>query len=63
MNLGIIESPLTLLFSDAAVIIGSLHIFFPMMVLPLSSALGKIDPNLQQAARTLGAPAWKVFLR
>jgi len=63
MNLGIIDSPLTLLFSDAAVIIGSLHIFFPMMVLPLSSALGKIDPNLQQAARTLGAPAWKVFLR
>ena len=40
MNLGIIGSPLTLLFSDAAVIIGSLHIFFPMMVLPLSSALG-----------------------
>ena len=63
MNLGIIDSPMTLLFSDAAVIIGSLHIFFPMMVLPLSSALGKIDPNLQQAARTLGAPAWKVFLR
>jgi putative spermidine/putrescine transport system permease protein len=50
MNLGIIDSPMTLLFSDAAVIIGSLHIFFPMMVLPLSSALGKIDPNLQQAA-------------
>jgi putative spermidine/putrescine transport system permease protein len=63
MNLGIIDSPMTLLFSDAAVIIGSLHIFFPMMVLPLSSALGKIDPNLQQAARTLGAPTWKVFLR
>ncbi|EMS99591.1 binding-protein-dependent transport systems inner membrane component [Agrobacterium tumefaciens str. Cherry 2E-2-2] len=63
MNLGIIDSPMTLLFSDAAVVIGSLHIFFPMMVLPLSSALGKIDPNLQQAARTLGAPAWKVFLR
>ncbi|MFB9949035.1 ABC transporter permease [Rhizobium puerariae] len=63
INLGIIESPLALLFSDAAVVIGSIHIFFPMMVLPLSSALGKIDPNIQQAARTLGAPAWKVFVR
>ena len=63
MNLGITEVPLALLFSDTAVVIGSLHIFFPMMVLPLSSALGKIDPNIQQAARTLGAPAWKVFLR
>ena len=39
MNLGIIDSPMTLLFSDAAVIIGSLHIFFPMMVLPLSGPL------------------------
>lgn len=63
IKLGIIDSPLSLLFSDAAVVIGSLHIFFPMMVLPLSSALGKIDPNIQQAARTLGAPAWKVFWR
>lgn len=63
LHLGIIGQPLALLFSDTAVVIGSLHIFFPMMVLPLSSALGKIDPNLQQAARTLGAPAWRVFLR
>lgn len=63
LHLGLIDSPLSLLFSDTAVVIGSIHIFFPMMVLPLASALGKIDPNLQQAARTLGAPAWKVFLR
>lgn len=63
LHLGMIGQPLALLFSDTAVVIGSLHIFFPMMVLPLSSALGKIDPNLEQAARTLGAPAWKVFLR
>ena len=26
-------------------------------------ALGKIDPNLEDCARTLGAPWWKVFLR
>ncbi|AYD03752.1 ABC transporter permease [Neorhizobium sp. NCHU2750] len=63
MHLGLVDSPLSLLFSDTAVIVGSIHIFFPMMVLPLASALGKIDPNLQQAARTLGAPAWKVFVR
>jgi putative spermidine/putrescine transport system permease protein len=63
LKLGVISQPLALLFSDTAVIIGSLHIFFPMMVLPLASALGKIDPNLEQAGRTLGAPAWKVFVR
>ncbi|PWC15581.1 ABC transporter permease [Brenneria roseae subsp. americana] len=63
LHLGIIERPNALMFTEWAVIIGSLHIFFPMMVLPLASALGKIDPNLQSAARTLGAPPWSVFLR
>ncbi|WP_435171071.1 ABC transporter permease [Falsirhodobacter sp. 1013] len=63
LHLGLIQQPLALLFSDTAVVVGSLHIFFPMMVLPLASALGKIDPNLEQAGRTLGAPAWKVFWR
>jgi putative spermidine/putrescine transport system permease protein len=63
LQTGLIKMPLALLFSDTAVVIGSLHIFFPMMVLPLSSALGKIDPNLEQAGRTLGAPAWRVFWR
>jgi putative spermidine/putrescine transport system permease protein len=63
MSLGITSSPLALLYSETAVVIGSLHVFFPMMVLPLASALGKIDPNLEDCARTLGAPWWKVFLR
>jgi glucose/mannose transport system permease protein len=43
------------------VIIGSLHVFFPMMVLPLVSALSKIDPRIEDAARTLGANAWRIF--
>lgn len=63
LHLGIIGRPNALMFTEWAVIIGSLHIFFPMMVLPLASALGKIDPNLPLAARTLGAPAWQVFAR
>jgi putative spermidine/putrescine transport system permease protein len=63
MSLGITGAPLAILYSETAVVIGSLHVFFPMMVLPLASALGKIDPNLEDCARTLGAPWWKVFLR
>lgn len=63
MSLGITSAPLAILYSEIAVVIGSLHVFFPMMVLPLASALGKIDPNLEDCARTLGAPWWKVFAR
>ena len=59
----LVDAPVAILYTEIAVIIGSLHVFFPMMVLPLASALGKIDPNLEDAARMLGAPWWKVFLR
>jgi putative spermidine/putrescine transport system permease protein len=63
LNSGITKSPVALLYSETAVVIGSLHVFFPMMVLPLASALGKIDPRLEDAARTLGATAWRTFRR
>lgn len=51
------------MFSETAVIIGSLHVFFPMMVLPLATALSRISPAVEEAAKTLGAPAWRVFWR
>jgi putative spermidine/putrescine transport system permease protein len=63
LSLGVIHAPLRLLYSETAVVIGSLHVFLPMMVLPLASALGRIDPHLEEAARTLGMPAWRVFHR
>jgi putative spermidine/putrescine transport system permease protein len=63
LSLGLIQTPLRLLYSETAVVIGSLHVFLPMMVLPLASALGKIDPHLEEAARTLGASGWRVFRR
>jgi putative spermidine/putrescine transport system permease protein len=63
LSLGIIHQPIRILYTETAVIIGSLHVFFPMMVLPLASALAKINPQLEDAARTLGAPSWRVFWR
>ena len=60
---GLIRKPVALLYSETAVVIGSLHVFFPMMVLPLASALGKIDPRVEDAARTLGATGWRTFIR
>jgi putative spermidine/putrescine transport system permease protein len=63
LSLGLIQTPVRLLYSETAVVIGSLHVFLPMMVLPLASALGKIDAALEEAARTLGMPAWRVFHR
>jgi putative spermidine/putrescine transport system permease protein len=63
LGAGLAKTPVRLLYSETAVVIGSLHVFFPMMVLPLASAIGKIDPRLEDAARTLGAGVWRTFRR
>lgn len=52
-----------LLYTEWAIVIGSVHVFLPMMVLPLSAALGKINPAVEEAARTLGASSFAVFRR
>lgn len=61
--IGFGPAPLQVLYSEVAVVIGSLHVYLPMMVLPLSSAIARIPHSLEEAARTLGAPAWRVFWR
>lgn len=63
LKTGITGEPLSLLYAEAAVIIGSLHVFFPMMVLPLASSLAKINPSLEEAACTLGATTSQIFRR
>jgi putative spermidine/putrescine transport system permease protein len=55
--------PVRILYTEWAIIIGSIHVFMPLMVLPLAAALGKIDPAVEEAARTLGGSAWNTFRR
>lgn len=58
---GVIDKPLQLLYTQFAVIIGLCYILLPFMVLPLYSALEKLDVRLHHAARDLGANAWSRF--
>jgi putative spermidine/putrescine transport system permease protein len=62
-SLGIIDEPLHLIYTETAIVIGSLHVFFPMMVLPVAATLARVNPNLEDAARTLGANEVAVFFR
>ena len=39
------------------------QIELPLMVLPLITALARLDPSLAQASATLGAGRWRTFLR
>lgn len=49
--------------TDTAVFIGIVYSYLPFMVLPLYSALEKMDGTLLEAASDLGCPPWKAFWR
>lgn len=63
LGAGIIEKPLVMLHSVPTVLLGMAHVLAPFMIFPLYSAMQRIDLNLVAAARGLGAPDWRVFLR
>ncbi|MBS0517089.1 MAG: ABC transporter permease [Proteobacteria bacterium] len=61
--IGFGPAPVKVMFTEWAIVIASVHVFLPLMVLPLAASLGRINPSLNEAARMLGAPAWRAFLR
>lgn len=60
-TLGLIDEPLEILNTDTAVYIGIVYSYLPFMVLPLYSALEKLDLTLLEAAADLGCPPTKAF--
>lgn len=63
MSLGLIDSPIRILNTEAAVIIGLVYILLPFMILPLYSSIEKLDGRLLEAARDLGANAFQRFIK
>ena len=62
-GLGLSDEPIRFLFSETAIFIGLIQLFFPLMVLPLVSALENLPADVVPAARVLGASWWTVFRR
>lgn len=52
---GVIDEPLQILHTDTAVYIGIIYTYLPFMVLPLYTALMRVDYSLLEAASDLGA--------
>ena len=59
--LGVIDQPLTILHTNLAVYIGIVYAYVPFMVLPIYTALTRIDYSLVEAALDLGARPLKTF--
>lgn len=53
---------LVIINTPYAIVLGMVYNFLPFMVLPIYNSLAKIDENVIQAARDLGANSIQVFL-
>jgi spermidine/putrescine transport system permease protein len=62
LNLGFISSPIDILYTPTAVIIGLIYIWLPFMVLPIYASLEGIDPAILEASLDLGASPGSRFL-
>ena len=63
IELGLIDSPLRLLYTEGGVVVALAQVQMPLMVLPLITALSRIDTNLSDASAVLGAGAWRTFFK
>lgn len=63
LKIGVISQPIQILYSDWAVFIGMSYTLLPFMILPLYATLEKLDQNLLEAARDLGAGSLAAFFK
>lgn len=63
LNLGVINQPLNILYTEQAMIIGTIYIFLPLMIISLVGVMENINPELSEAAESLGASKLMAFFK
>ena len=63
MSIGLIDTPLEMLNTEFAVYVGIVYAYLPFMVLPLYTALMRLDYSLVEASTDLGARPWQTMFR
>ncbi len=58
LSLGIINEPLTMLYTEGAIVLGLVYTYVPFMVLPIYASLERLDVRLVEAARDLYCNRW-----
>jgi spermidine/putrescine transport system permease protein len=60
---GLVERPVQIMFTDAAILFGMVYVYLPLMVLPLYASMEKLDFRLVEAGYDLYATRWQVLRR
>ncbi|NGM46507.1 ABC transporter permease [Rhodobacter sp. SGA-6-6] len=63
LKLGVIETPLDMLYGPFAIFVGMTYVYLPLMVLPLFAAIDRFDMKLLEAGYDLYASRWQVLRR
>ncbi|MDR7221943.1 ABC transporter permease [Aminobacter aminovorans] len=63
INLGVIDQPIQMLYTDFAIMVGMVYVYLPLMVLPLYASMEKLDFRLVEAGYDLYATRWQVLKR
>lgn len=63
LSLGLIHTPVAILYTNTAVIIGLIYNLLPFMILPILTNIDRLDMRLVDAARDLGASRFTIFRR
>lgn len=63
MMLGIIDQPIEMLYTTFSVSVGMVYMFLPFAVMPMYSSIEKLDKNLIDASKDLGASPIKTFFK
>lgn len=63
LAMGLIHTPLHMLYNETSVLIGMFYIMFPFMVLPIYASIEKLDDNLLEVAADLFASPIKTFMK
>jgi len=63
VRLGLIGSPIQFMFTETGVVIGLVHVLVPFVVISVWASLQRLDPQVENAAISLGASGFTVLRR
>lgn len=63
MSLHIIDEPITMLYTEFSVLIGTIYLFLPLMIITLVGVMENIDNDMMEAAESLGANRFTAFFK